>query len=88
MKNGDAQCIRNIWNRRSCNYDVLDDAAVFAGLCWYPSRRVMVPACTGALNWKRGHTVGAGPVLSVFLSAFCLLNFSSWLMIIVYVCVK
>lgn len=57
VKRGAAQCIETIWSRCFCNYETLDGYSVFTGLCWYPRSCVMLKACAGALNWKRGHAV-------------------------------
>lgn len=75
VKNGDAQCIKNIWNRCFCNYDTHDDYAVFNGLCWYPRSWVMLQACGGALNWNRGLNVLGKNCPLCFLKCFLSVEF-------------
>lgn len=82
VKNGDARCIKTIWNRCFSNYDTLDDYAVFIGLRWYPGSWVMLRARAGALNWKRGLTVW-GKTCPLCLPK-CFLSIEFWLLVNYY----
>lgn len=82
VKNGDAQCIQNIWNRCFCNYDALADYAVFTGLCWYLRSWMVLQGCTGAMNWKRGHTVWGKTCPLCFPK--CFLSIEFWLLVNYY----